>query len=449
MDCEKIIFDSKNQISEDGYSKSIKNKNFFVRFFQKFLSILSILKSNNDGVIVNSYLPLVYEKIFEIFLFQAPASWKFKKINYDMLDHNLRKKIILPLKKTKNLNNFIRENIKNFLPKSTVETFPKIIENAKNSNLPSNPKFIFTSNDFENNEIFKVYAAIKKSENKTTYIIGQHGNTYFTDLRSNKHRSELSFSDKFLSWGYEKKEKIHSAFNFLSLGKKKYKKQINNRLMLIISPLEFRMFPFNTIHQTEKGFSDSLDILNNLKNEISKNAIIRLHPSYHSKRGQYYVKKYFTKKNFSIDYGYESFVDARANSKISFFNYDSTGILENLALNYPTICMWDNFKNNLSDEFLSKYELLIKANILFLDKKDLVNHLNNIWQNIDKWWLSENTQKLIQEFNKDFNNRGNLFSLLKLRKNFFINMIKTFLQFHNFLNNAEKNKLKFIFLLHH
>ena len=81
--------------------------------------------------------------------------------------------------------------------------------------------------------------------------------------------------------------------------------------------------------------------------------------------------------------------------------------------------MWDNFKNNLSDEFLSKYELLIKANILFLDKKDLVNHLNNIWQNIDKWWLSENTQKLIQEFNKDFNNRGNLFSLLKLRKKFF------------------------------
>ena len=34
-------------------------------------------------------------------------------------------------------------------------------------------------------------------EKKINYIIGQHGNTYFTDLRTYKHRSELNFVTSF------------------------------------------------------------------------------------------------------------------------------------------------------------------------------------------------------------------------------------------------------------
>ena len=29
----------------------------------------------------------------------------------------------------------------------------------------------------------------------------------------------------------------------------------------------------------------------------------------------------------------------------------TTGILENLSLNYPTICMWDDFENNINKDF--------------------------------------------------------------------------------------------------
>ena len=94
--------------------------------------------------------------------------------------------------------------------------------------------------------------------------------------------------------------------------------------------------------------------------------------------------------------GKKSFPSARASARLSFFNYDSTGILENPAPNYPTVCLWENVEDNINDQFFFKYKFLIEAKILFLDKGDLVNHLNRFWDNIDEWWLSKNTQENIQ-----------------------------------------------------
>ena len=90
--------------------------------------------------------------------------------------------------------------------------------------------------------------------------------------------------------------------------------------------------------------------------------------------------------------------------------------LENLSLNYPTICMWDDFENNISEDFIDKYKILIEAKILFLRRADLINHINKIWDNIDEWWFDNKTQSCIEKFNKNFNIRGNLSSLLNLKK---------------------------------
>ena len=44
--------------------------------------------------------------------------------------------------------------------------------------------------------------------------------------------------------------------------------------------------------------------------------------------------------------------------------------------------------------------MLIDAKILFLNKDDLVEHLNQVWNSIDEWWLSKNTQNNIKKFNQ-------------------------------------------------
>ena len=404
-----------------------KKDNSKVNFYKKFLKFFSIFQSENDGIILTTYLSPIYEKIFEILFFQAPRHWDFEKIVFKKFDSLLRSKIDISRGKKKNIENFIRKNVQNFLPKSLIESFSNILEMSKKAGFPKNPKFIFTSNDFEGNEIFKFYTANLLMKKKIPYIIGQHGNTYFTDLRVDKYRSEFNFSDKFFTYGYSKSTKFKGLFNFSSYGRKKYKSQKKKKLLIIVSPLEFRAFPFSNTAEIELGFTNVLDILQSVNKKISKNTTIRLGNSYDSKRGKYYLSKYFKKKSLNIDMGKDTFVKARFNSRLCFFNYDSSGILENLALNFPTVCLWDNIEDNISDKFFFKYKFLIKAKILFLDKNDLIDHLDHIWNNVDNWWLSENTQKYVNKFNEKFNIQGDYTSLFKLKKNCLENYEKNIL----------------------
>ncbi len=410
------VFIKKHNIKSKEKLSYKKKINFKEIFFKKILNFLSIFGTKNDGIILNTYLPPLYEKILEILLLQVPRKWEFEEIVFKKANSLIRSKIDIKIDNSKNLENFIRTQIQNFLPISIIESFNNIISMSKNVGFPKNPSFIFTSNDFESNEIFKIYTAILLMKKNIPYIIGQHGNSYFTDLRNDKYRSEFNFSNKFLTWGHFKPHKFKSLFNFSSFGRKKYKSSNKKKLLIIVSPLEFKLFPFDTIEQTELGFKNVISVLNVLNKKIQAHSTVRLHNSYYSKRGEYYLKKYFKNKSLDIDMGKKSFPIARASARLSFFNYDSTGILENLALNYPTVCLWENVEDNINDQFFFKYKFLIEAKILFLDKGDLVNHLNRFWDNIDEWWLSKNTQENIQKFNENFNIHGNFRSLFKLKK---------------------------------
>ena len=114
------------------------------------------------------------------------------------------KSMSIGLKVEKSIENFIRENLKIFIPKFIIENFEKIKKISKSNNFPQSPKFIFTSSLHVFDEIFKVYAASQVMKKKP-YYIGQHGNHYFTCIHHN-YLPELNYCDKFLSWGHQKKE---------------------------------------------------------------------------------------------------------------------------------------------------------------------------------------------------------------------------------------------------
>ena len=419
LNCDKknISFEDYVLLEKPKLEITKKKNKFLKKIHERILKIFSFLQFKNEAVIINTYLPLLYENFFELLLCQVPKLRKFNNISYKTYNSELRSKINLSVGEEKNFINFIKSNIKEFLPVCVVESFSDILSQSKSSGLPNNPKFVFTSNDYEGNEIFKFYVANLLMEKKLNYIIGQHGNLYFTDLRIDKHRTEFNTCDKFLTWGFEKSPKFKKSFNFSSFGRKKYKQQSKEGFLIVVSPIDFKIYPYNSIDQTETGYENILSIIKSVNSEISKNTIIRLNHLYKTnKKGNYYFNKYFKNQPVKIDMGVQSFVKARCNAKLTFFNYDSSGILENLALNYPTICMWNNIEKNLNDNFIRDYKLLIDAKILFSNKNDLVEHLNKIWKNVDEWWLSQKTQDKVRKFNKKLNITGNLSSLLELKK---------------------------------
>ena len=85
----------------------------------------------------------------------------------------------------KNLESAIRGIFFHIFPNIYLESYEKLKNKITSSILPKNPNFIFNSNDYVENELFKIYCANKINSSK--YIIGQHGCNYGSaDIRMTK-----------------------------------------------------------------------------------------------------------------------------------------------------------------------------------------------------------------------------------------------------------------------
>ena len=100
-----------------------------------------------------------------------------------------------------------------------------------------------------------------------------------------------------------------------------------------------------------------------------------------------------------------------------FFNYRSTGVLENLAMNIPTVFFSSIDYNKSNKNYENLYQLLKDSGILFDDEKKLIKHIDNIWSNVQGWWydpkIQENIKKFNMELNIPFKNFDKLKNILK------------------------------------
>ena len=152
----------------------------------------------------------------------------------------------------------VRDQIPTYLPTFVLENFTEVLTKSKQMGYPSNPKFIFTSNSFEHDELFKFYVADTKNTNKKVkYFIGQHGAFYLTRI-DNNYANEVLTCDYFLSWGQKKFEHVKTLplFNFKLPKKIKNKKQ-QKYITLIFRSLGYQCIPYNRFSEGKKRISSS------------------------------------------------------------------------------------------------------------------------------------------------------------------------------------------------
>mgnify|MGYP003685253135 CR=1 FL=1 len=410
-------FSSNNSTNNNNLIENLNNivprRKKILNFIEKIFEYFKYFRKKSDAIITRTGFSFFYEKIFEILFFQVPQVYKLKSIEYKFYDDESRYKINLQYGKEKNIENFIRKNLYKFLPVCIIESFTDIYEKCE-KDYPSNPKFIMTADAWEYDVNFKFYAA-KKVNKGTPYFLFQHGNTYFTEDFFIK-RVEYETAKKFFTFGYSKNIITKNFCNHPTLGRN-IKSKENGKLHLIAPFLQGRITPFE----------QSVEVFNSLKNiykfeqKIDQNLkdkiLLRSSKEFlQTSRGKWYAEKYF--KNFKknqIDYGLNNYTDNLKNSRINIYFYDGTGILDNLIYNIPTIGIWNNLYNHIDDEFIEKYKFLEEANIIFDDLDNMLIHLKNVWEDPESWWLSKRTQDNIKKFNFQFNTKGNISSLYKLK----------------------------------
>ena len=410
-------FSNKSQEVKTNDLNYIKNNKILI----KALNLIGkFLKFNNDAFIYGTYLPFKEEKKLELYFKQFPTFYKEPKIIDEIKDFKTRDVIAYPSNdEEKNIENFIRENLKIFIPKFIIENFEKIKKISKSNNFPQNPKFIFTSSLYAFDETFKVYAASQVMKKKP-YYVGQHGNNYFTCIHTN-YVSEFNYSDKFLSWGYQKKERIKNLFNFKTLNKRiSYKS--NGKLIIVFDHLH--NVSSNLYYTPDVISQDILSItsvIKRLDKSIRKDTILRLNRSFYKK---IYGLKYFDLLKdigITIDDGKKNMNKLIKEARLCLFTYDATGFLENYIYNIPSIIFSNkNYLNCINNESYPKYKELQKNEILFDEEENLTKHINSKWNDIYSWWNSERTKKTLDFFNKDLNNKPYMNCVKDLKKNLII-----------------------------
>ena len=327
-------------------------------------------------------------------------SQEYSNYLFNNFDTKLRNKLNFYKEDCDLFESFLRKIVGYAIPLNILENFQKY-EDIANKNFFSGVKYIITSNAFDFDEAFKIFVA-KSVDKGTKYFIIQHGAQYFTDIRNN-YSVEFEVADKFFSWGYKNNNKVVPLFNILSAKRNTYSNNNNNNgfLTAILSSPGSDIHPERYV-ESKNAFNDAYTILNFLNLELKKKTLIRFHSS-HPKKFKLLKNKFKKNSYWKIDNNKISWKNLDKMTRLFFFNSDSTALLENLALNIPSICYWRSDYELINDTFYKKYDYLIEGKVLFNNKKKLVSHIEKNWANINDWWFNKETQNCIKNFNKNFN----------------------------------------------
>lgn len=410
----------------------IKNKtNFFLNIFYK----LNI----NHSVLNRTYVGRTFENMrLFLSLKEIPLKFFYQEIDYENVYKKDDRKKIQIFQNSKDLKErVIRYLLPEMIPIFYIENFRTLKANLNLQNLPSKKIMIYTRNLWKD-DIFKFWVA-NQINNRSKLVYGQHGAGYGLLKGFFGDYFETRISDIFLTWGHsyqklnKKVAKIIRCTTPFSVDYKNSlvnKSKINNNKKILIIPGVGNIFLtrnelFN--YPTQEN-NNLLDFVKNLHKTLSKEIVVKPHPL--DKIKSFSFSKSLKQKNNKIEI-LEPKTDLNKliiSSKISIFTSISTEFYKNLSKNIPSIFIIQNFyKKTFNKKALNHFNKLKQSNIVFYEGESAAKFLNNNYENIEKWWLSNKTQKAIKYFNKEFINTSNnpfkkIIHTLKKTKNEIINI---------------------------
>jgi putative transferase (TIGR04331 family) len=360
----------------------------------KVRNLIQSFVRDSEPYIGSTYLPLVEELKLQASFLVTPKNWR-RFLTHDVKAHPnwaLReslKESLMELTGRCDMD-IVYSLIFELIPIVYLEGLSELFDKLDSLNLPKYPKFIFTSNDYFNHEVFKLYAAFC-TEQGIKYFVGQHGNNYGTHLFTNPTIEE-STSDRFLTWGWEDDPKKHVPSFIFKKPKNKIIGAKSDSLLLVQFPLSLNILESNLNFQPNLYFSDQIKLIRAFDNIPLENIVVRLSNS--TVNSVQLDAKKFTDyfPEIKIDYGTSNISKVISQSRLIIFSYDSTGILENLSLNIPTLAFWQNGLDHLNSNAKKDYQELLEAGIIHLSPESAANKVNQIWDDVETWWGSVSVQ---------------------------------------------------------
>jgi len=378
-----------------GRSFSIKNT---IRMITK--NITPIFRKQDDAFITGTYLPKWREVGLQLALRQFPQIWQSPPLQTATLNRAMRQSLSVGDGSHTRFERFLRLQLPEMIPICYLEGYDQLCLQVTKLPWPSSPKFIFTSNNFDTDEIFKAWTGLKV-EQGVPYFVGQHGANYGTFYTSEKFTVALT-CDRFFTWGWTNNNpKNIPAFIFKNAGKNK---RINSKdgdlLLTELPPLHHTgLSDINAAYSDFSKYQDEqFQFVAALPETIQKKLTVRLHGEW--KKHRWSDKKRWNDRcpHIRIEAGSTSIQKLISRSRLVVHSYDSTGILETLALNKPTMCFWYGGLDHLLPSARPYYEQLKEVGILADNPEQAAKNVASCWNDIEGWWTNEKVQNARRQF---------------------------------------------------
>ncbi len=351
------------------------------------------LSRNRDAFVMGSYLPFSYAAQLQLSLGQFPGFWASPKPPKAQVNPDLRSNLKIELSGFNGFELFVRKMLIEVLPTCYLEGYVQLVRQTRLLPWPSKPKFIFTSSNFDMDEVFKVWTA-QKVEEGYKYFIGQHGNLYGTWIYHNCDIPEFSTPDKFISWGWGNgNPKIVPAFIFKTVNQKQVKKVSQGGLLLIERCIYNRLATYDRYINHDIYQKEQFRFVDSLPENIQQLLTVRLFR--HKLGNQSWSDEQRWKDydpSIKLDLGSINIWKIIRKNRLTVFSYDSTGFLEMLSLNMPTISFWNGLFDEILPEAIPYYELLKDAGILWETPEDAAEFITLNWDRLEDWWFSKRVQ---------------------------------------------------------
>ncbi|AON56555.1 LIC12162 family transferase [Herbaspirillum seropedicae] len=350
------------------------------------------LTRDTDALIINSYLPPRQEILLFAALGQVPQKWDIRSLPRWPADPALRARLkaLLP-DGGEPFEQLARAWLPDFLPRCFLEGYSALTSMAEQLPWPRRPRFIFTSNNFDSDELFKVWTAAQVEQGRP-YIVGQHGAGYGThQFFQTRFAPEHSASDRFLTWGWRDDDQRNvPAFLLKTAGRKPLPRPTADadRMLLVAPVVANQITHWDSIHEFACNQEFQFNWVRALPPELRKKITVRLHHGAAHKNWRDVERWADAVPGIPVDTGTAPLEAQLGRVRLVVFAYDSTGMLEFMDLDRPSIGLWYGGLDHLLPEVRDDYLALVDAGLIHLDPESAAAWTVRHWDDIPGWWDS-------------------------------------------------------------
>jgi len=383
-----VSYKQNSATATDPASKSVIRTT--ARHATKFLS--SLFVRSNESFILNSYLPRRAELRLFAKLRQLPRAWDVGYSGADFeptasADHDLRLRLRDQLRRPRetDIEAVLYETIFYILPRTYLEGFDEVVETAASNGWPSRPKFIFTSNSYDFDDVFKIYAALQVELNQCPYIIGCHGNGFFNHYQCPSNSEQVA--DRFLTWGWDFGHPSHlpaSIFKTVGMAKPVTKSD-GNLVITQMSPFH-RITTWDVFGEYSVYFEKLVKAVGGLDPDVRGNTVIKIREGPYP--NSFNTVDAWTSRfaDVAVTQQGGSLIDMAPQARLLVNGYDSTGLSECISLGVPVMAIFQLSCEQINPACKDAYDALLEVGIMHDTPESLAAKINEVWEDVESWW---------------------------------------------------------------